>query len=183
MQIIGYAVVGDDDHIADAEGRMPDVLKNDAEWAFFQTGLDAADVIVLGRLSHDVTPNPARRRRLVMTRSVAHFDRQGDTVMWNPEGASLAAALSAFDCVVERLAITGGRDALDFFLTGENRFSVFHLSRVYGARVPDGTGVFGAVKTQGLAATDILRAAGYRQEPVKILDPGVELLSWTDPRR
>ena len=179
MQIIGYAVVGDDDCIADAEGNMPDVLKNDVEWDFFQAGLDAADVIVLGRLSHEVTPNPAGRRRLVMTRSVEKLYRQGDTVMWNPEGASLGAALAEFDCHVECVAITGGRDVFDYFLTGENRFSIFHLSRICGATVPDGTGVFGAVEAHGLAATAILSAAGYCQQPVKMLDPGVELLSWT----
>jgi hypothetical protein len=84
MQIEAYAVVGDDDRIANAAGEMPEALKNDTEWAFFQAGLDAAQVTVLGRASQEATPNHRRRRRLVMTRSVRDLRSEGDTVFWNP---------------------------------------------------------------------------------------------------
>ena len=105
MRIEGYAVVGDDDRIADADGLMPDILRNDAEWAFFQEGLDAADIVVLGRRSHDITPNPRRRRRLVLTRSVASIEREVDAVFWNPSGASSEAAVEAFGCSVQHIAV------------------------------------------------------------------------------
>ena len=35
---------------ADAQGRFPDALKNDADWAYFQAELNRSAVTVLGRL-------------------------------------------------------------------------------------------------------------------------------------
>lgn len=51
MRIEGYTVSGNDDRIADAAGQMPTALINDTECAFFQDGLDAADIITLGKRS------------------------------------------------------------------------------------------------------------------------------------
>jgi hypothetical protein len=126
MRIEGYAVVGDDDRIADAAGQMPNALKNDAEWASFQDGLDAAEIIVLGRHSHDVTPNPRRRRRLVLTRSVERAERQGDVVFWHPAGASLEDAVEAFGCPVQHIAEAGGQDVFDYFLRPPHRYTAFY---------------------------------------------------------
>ena len=70
-RIEGYAIVSAEGMIADADGVMPDSLKNDADQAMFTAGLDAADVVVHGRHSHEGQPNSPRRRRLVATRSVA----------------------------------------------------------------------------------------------------------------
>ncbi len=178
LRIEGYAVVSDDDCIADADGNMPDSLKNDAEWDFFQAGLDAADVSVLGRRSHDATPNHARRNRLVLTRSVEAVKVDGLIVFWNPDACPLAAALQAFELPVSHLAVTGGRDIFDFFLTGEVRFTAFHLSRVRGVTLPGGTGVFSGVN-RGQSAEAILAEAGYQPGPLQVLDEGVDVVSWT----
>ncbi len=177
LRIEGYAVISDDDRIADAHGNMPDSLKNDAEWDFFQAGLDAADVSVLGRRSNDATPNHARRNRLVLTRSVEAVKVDGLIVFWNPDTCPLAAALQAFELPVSHLAVTGGRDIFDFFLAGEARFTAFHLSRVRGVTLPGGTGVFSGVE-QDQSAESILDRAGYKPGPLRILDNNVDVVTW-----
>lgn len=178
MRIEGYAVVSDDDRIADATGQMPASLNNDAEWTFFQNGLDAADVTVLGRRSHNVTPNHRRRRRLVMTRSVGSVEGHGEIVLWNPDGVSLEIALEAFDCKIEHIAVAGGMDVFDFFLQGPNRYSVFHLSRIIGVKLPGGTGVFNAVETKGMTAAQVLSSFGFLPNSTRMLDQGVKVVGW-----
>lgn len=182
MRIEGYAVVGDDDRIADADGLMPDILRNDAEWAFFQEGLDAADIVVLGRRSHDITPNPRRRRRLVLTRSVASIEREVDAVFWNPSGASSEAAVEAFGCSVQHIAVTGGRDVFDYFLSGPLRYTAFHLSEIEGVTLPGGTGVFAGIETDGRTADEILRSFEYRRASTRALDPGVRVVTYIQSR-
>ena len=49
VEIHGYAIVSRDDRIADAAGDMPESLRNDADWTYFQAGLDASDWVALGR--------------------------------------------------------------------------------------------------------------------------------------
>ncbi|MDE3175476.1 MAG: hypothetical protein KGM15_05120, partial [Pseudomonadota bacterium] len=61
VEIHGYAIVSQDDRIADAAGIMPECLKNDADWAHFQAELDRADWIALGRASHEAAPNQRGR--------------------------------------------------------------------------------------------------------------------------
>lgn len=178
MQIEAYAVVGDDDRIANAAGEMPEALKNDAEWGFFQAGLDAAQVTVLGRASQEATPNHRRRRRLVMTRSVRDLRSEGDTVFWNPENIDLSVALRVFQVDIDRVAVAGGRDVFDHFLSGPDRYTHFHLSRVAGVALPGGRGVFRGVDEEGLSAADILRRAGYVPTSPRRLDDGVEVVTW-----
>ena len=177
MRIEAYAVIGDDDRIADAAGVMPDALKNDAEWAFFQKGLDAADITVLGRRSHDATPNHKQRQRLVLTRSVPGIERHGKVVFWNPDGVALDIALSHFDGAVSHMAVAGGRDIFDYFLTGPYRYTAFHLSRIAGVTLPGGVGVFTDVEA-GRTAEQVLTSSGYRPLPKRVLDEDVEVVSW-----
>jgi hypothetical protein len=83
----GYAIVSEDDRIADAQGRFPDALKNEADWAYFQAGLDRTVLTLLGRRSHDASPNAKGRLRLVMSGSVAGLERRTDA--WRrPAGTS-----------------------------------------------------------------------------------------------
>lgn len=179
LRIDGYAVVGDDDRIADADGFMPDELKNDAEWQFFQAGLDACDVTVLGRKSHDITPNPKRRRRLVMTRSIADVEVNVACILWNPAGATLDQALQAFDAPINSIAVAGGREVFDYFLKPPHRFSCFNLSRIYGVTLPDGVGVFTGVDPQkGVLAEHILKENGFQPGVRWILDSDVDVVAW-----
>lgn len=183
MLIEGYAVVSADDRITDVDGCMPPLLKSDAEWDFFQAGLDAADITVLGRLSHDVTPNPRQRRRLVLSRSTqpARPDATPQTVFWNPEQAELAEALAALDCPVRHMAVAGGQGVFDHFLQGPHRYTTFHLSRMESVTLPDGTAVFGDIEKKGLSAETVLRSAGYVPGPRRQLDHMAQVVSWTRP--
>ena len=69
VEIHGYAIVSDNDCIADASGHTPDVLRNDADWAYFQAELNKSAVTVLGRLGHEANPNPKGRLRMVLSSS------------------------------------------------------------------------------------------------------------------
>jgi len=179
MQIEAYVIVSDDDMICDAEGVMPESLKNDADWAFFQAGLDAADVCVLGRLNHELTPNPKRRRRLVLTRSVEGIVRDKDAAFWNPADKDLNSALASFEMDVNHLAVVGGQAIFDFFLSGSHRYTRFHLSRIAGLRIPNGRTVFSGVGgADGVSAEAILRRNGYSVIEKFKLDEEVEVESW-----
>lgn len=179
MRIEGYAVVSEDDRITGASGEMPAALRTDAEWDFFQSGLDHADVVVLGRFSHLVTPNPKKRRRLVLTRSVSGVQRDGEiTVFWNPDTASLDAALEAFATPVTHLAVAGGQGVFDLFLSGPHPYTAFHLSRVDGVTLPGGTAVFGAVDAKGAAAEAVLQGGGYQPGLRRQLDTLAHVVTW-----
>src|ERR1700735_3116045 len=64
--IVGYVIVAADGMIADAKGVMPESIRNPADQAFFQDGLDRVAAIVHGRHSHEGGPRAARRKRLVV---------------------------------------------------------------------------------------------------------------------
>lgn len=179
LRVEGYVVVCDDDKLCDANGEMPDALKNDAEWAFFQAGLDAADVCVLGRKSHEATPNHKNRKRLVLTRSVSGVQADGKVVNWNPADATLEVALAAFDSDVRHLAVAGGQAVFDYFLAGTHRYTRFHLSRVHGVQIAGGRAVFSSLESDTtLRAEHVLERNGYAPLEQQTLDKGVDVVSW-----
>jgi hypothetical protein len=90
-RIEGYAIVSEDGMIANAAGIMPDSLKFEADRNFFERGLDAVDVVVHGRHSHERQPRSYLRRRLILTRQVptiAADPSNEKALFWNPAGAS-----------------------------------------------------------------------------------------------
>lgn len=178
MQIEAYVVVGDDDHYCDAQGHMPPALRHPTEWAFFQAGLDAVDIVVLGRIGHEVTPNPSARRRLVLTRSVPTCEQRGEHVYWNPLGASLPDALALFTHPAQALAVVGGQLVCDHFLGGPHTYDRFYLSRIAGVRLPGGRGVFSDV-SPNTSAADIFRRSGYENSETSTLASGVSVETWT----
>src|SRR5436309_1189348 len=94
-RIEGLAIVSADGMIADARGVQPDALKLEADQRFFHAMLDEATALLHGRNSGEGGPHMARRRRLVLTRTIPALarDPQNDkTVHWNPDGASLDEA-------------------------------------------------------------------------------------------
>src|SRR5436190_21652637 len=112
-RVEGYAIISQDGMIADHAGHMPDVLQIKADQEFFHAGLDRAAVVVHGRRSHEGGPDAARRRRLVVTSrvgSLAPAPAYPNAFLWNPRGASLAEAWSAFGSPSGSLAIIGGAD-------------------------------------------------------------------------
>src|SRR6185312_11381134 len=69
-RVEGYAIVSEDGMLANAAGIMPDELKYEADQRFFEHGLDAVDVVVHGRHSHEQQPRSHLRRRVILTRDV-----------------------------------------------------------------------------------------------------------------
>ncbi|HEY8381053.1 MAG TPA: hypothetical protein VIL09_02775 [Microvirga sp.] len=154
----GYAIVSRDDRIADASGRFPDGLRNEADWLYFQEGLDRTALTLLGRASHEASPNAKNRRRLVMSRKVAGVVRQPDgSWWWNPADAPLADALALAAPEGGTIAVPGGRDMFDHI--GPGGFTTFHLARAHGCILPGGRGLFAPCE-QGVPAERLLSEDG-----------------------
>ncbi len=175
--IHGYAIVSADDRIADAAGAMPAALRNDADWAYFQAELDRADLVAIGRASHEATPNVKRRRRLVLSRAARALERRADAWWWNPQARSWPEVAAELLPQGGRVATPGGQAAFDVFLG--LGFAGFHLSRAPGVRLPGGRGLFAACET-GVPAAAVLRAAGLEPGETRTIDPiaNVTLTLW-----
>ena len=118
-RIEGYVIVSADGMIADANGVMPDSIRNAADQHFFQAGLDEAAVIVHGRHSHEGGPRAARRKRLVVTRQVAATaadPEHPNSLLWNPTGATLEEAIEKLGGGDGVIAIIGGTEVFSMFL-------------------------------------------------------------------
>ena len=97
-RIEGFAIVSQDGMLANAAGIMPESLKFTADQRFFEAGLDAVDVVVHGRHSHEQQPHSALRRRLILSRrvpAIAADPANEKALIWNPAGASFEEALAA----------------------------------------------------------------------------------------
>ena len=178
-RIEGFVIVSADGMIADAQGVMPDSIRNAADQRFFQAGLDEAAVIVHGRHSHEGGPRAARRKRLVVTRQVAATaadTEHPNSLLWNPTGATLDAATEQLGAGDGVIAIIGGTEVFSMFLP---RYDAFHLSRAANAKIPGGRPVFNEV---GPTATpeDVLIRHGLKAGPRRDLDAaaGVSVVTW-----
>jgi dihydrofolate reductase len=169
-RIEGHAIVSADDCIADASGAMPHQLRNDADWGRFQAALDEAVVVVLGRRSHEASPNTRRRNRMVVSSSAAGVERREDAWWWNPETAPLEIALRDAAPAGGIVAVPGGRRVFDLFLA--IGYDAFYLARAAHVRLPGGTPLFGA--------DGLLAAAGMTPHTHEILDEtaDVTLVTW-----
>jgi len=176
-RLSGYAIVSANDCIADALGHFPDSLRNEADWIYFQTALDRADLTLLGRRSHDATPNPKGRKRLIMTRSVDTLATLPEGVFWNPAGAPLHDAIEHASPGCVRVAVVGGQDCFD--VVGAERMSSFHLAKQENVNLERGRGLF-AVCENGVPAEDVLRAGGLTPAQSTWLDrqAKVSLVVW-----
>jgi hypothetical protein len=172
LSIIGHAIVSADGMIADHHHRTPAALRNDADWRRFQAALDAAALVVLGRIGHEAHPNPGRKR-VVVTSRVAWLERDpsdANAMLWNPGGISfsrVAAGLGITDGIV---AVTGGTRVFDLFLLS---FAQFDLAEVEGVTIPDGVPCF-----SGGAPAMMLAGAGLHPAEPEALDAGVTLTAW-----
>ena len=178
-RIEGYVIVSADGMIADANGVMPDSIRNDADQKFFQGALDRAAAIVHGRHSHEGGPRAARRRRLVVTRQIATTAPDRDrpnSLLWNPMGVSLEQAIETLGAPDGPIAIIGGTEIFSMFLP---RYDAFFLSHAPHARIPGGRPVFNEV---GPTATpeDVLTRHGLHRGARRELDPaaGVSVTAW-----
>ena len=177
FRIEGHAIVSRDDRIADAGGAMPPGLRNDADWHNFQSALEEAAIVVLGRRSHVTAPNPAERTRLVVSSSADGIERRDDAWWWNPARVTAAQALALAAGGGGMAAVVGGRGVFDLFLG--LGFDAFHLARAAQVTLPGGVPVFSGVD-DGRAAGDVLAGAGLQAGPPRLLDPGagVTLVTW-----
>lgn len=173
--IRGYAVISDDDVVTTADGAFPEALRNSDDFRYFQAGLDAAAVTVLGRRGHLADANVRGRNRLVVTRNSGGIERRADAWYWNPAAAPLEAALGAAVPGGGRVAVVGGQGVFDLFLAlGYRRF---HLTRIPGVTVPGGIRIFSACRN-GHPAEAVLGAAGYACVARRALDAAARLTLW-----
>ncbi len=131
--------------IADANGRMPAAISNEADQKFFQAALDRVAVVVHGRHSHEGGPRAARRKRLILTRQIAALapdPSHPNSLLWNPAGATLEEAIEALGAADGSIAVIGGTEVFSMFLP---LYDAFHLSRAARAKIPGGRPVFDEV--------------------------------------
>ncbi len=178
-RIEGYVIVSSDGMIADANGVMPDSIRNDADQRFFQAGLDQAAVILHGRHSHEGGPRADRRKRLVLSRQVATVapdPSHPNSLLWNPTGCPLDKAIETLGATDGSVAVIGGTEVFSMFLP---LYDVFHLSHAPHAKIPGGRPVFNEV---GPMATpeDVLTRHGLKPGARRELDPvaGVTVVTW-----
>jgi dihydrofolate reductase len=180
FRIEGFVIVSVDGMLANAEGIMPPELKNEADQQFFAQGLDRADVVVHGRHSHESQANSPRRRRLVLTRTVATIADDPEhpkALMWNPAGIAFAEACRALGLDGGVAAIIGGTDVFSLFL--DVGYDAFHLSRASRARLPGGRPVFAQARF-GRMPDDVLAQHGLEPGLMRVLDAAaaVTLITW-----
>ena len=167
IEIHGYAIVSDDDRIADSSGRTPESLRNDADWLHFQSELDCADIVALGRLGHEANPNFKKRRRLVLSSAAHGLEQRADAWWWNPAAASWREAAAKLLPGGGRVAVPGGQAVFDLFMA--IGYDSFHLSRAGGVRLAGGRSVFAACD-RGTSAESVLADAGLRPDGPRIID-------------
>jgi hypothetical protein len=170
IEIIGHAIVSADGRIADRQRQMPAALRNDKDWARFQTALDRAVLVVLGRLGHEAHANPGRRRLVVTSRVVRLEPIDEHVTLWNPAGVDFRDVVAELGITEGAVAVTGGQQVFDYFL---RRFTRFDLVTVDGVVIPDGIPCF-----SGGWPDEVLALAGLRLVEREELDPGVRLEVW-----
>ena len=172
IEIHGYAIVSDDDGIADADGRTPKSLRNDADWAYFQSELDRADLVAIGRLGHEANPNVHRRRRLVLSASARGLEQRDDAWWWHPAAMPWREAATRLLPNGGRVAVPGGQAVFDLFR--ELGYDAFHLTRAHGVLLPHGRRLFAACEG-GLSGEAVLTAAGLKPDAAQTIDAAADV--------
>jgi hypothetical protein len=168
-RIEGYVIVSADGMLANADRVMPDGLKFEGDKAFFTSALDHADLIVHGRHSGEGQPNSPRRRRLILTRSVATLapdPANPKASLWNPSGASFEAACDFAGVPSGTVAVIGGPGVFDMFM---DRYDTFWLSLAPKVRLPGGEPCFAGVPER--SPQQVLAAHGLKPGEARVLDP------------
>ena len=179
FRIEGHAIASEDGMIADSTGLMPNSLKFPSDQKLYEEALDRATVLANGRLSYEWQKNSPRRKRLVITRSVAGLapdPKNPNARLWNPAGASLETACAALGAPGGVIAVIGGPFVFSLFLA--LGYDAFHLSRAPGVRLPGGVPVFHEQEA-GRSPEEVLAAAGLKPGAAQRFDEGVTLVEWT----
>ena len=168
LRINGYVIVSADGMLANAAHVMPDELRFEGDKQFFTAALDRADLIVHGRRSYEDQPNSPRRKRIIVTRSiaaVAPHPSNPKATLWNPAGAAFEAACDHAGVRSGTAAVIGGPDVFGMFM---DRYDTFWLSQAPRVRLPGGEPCFPGVPERSPQA--ILAAHGLKAGEAQILD-------------
>ena len=176
-QIHGYAIVSDDDCIADASGQVPAVLRNPTDWEQYQAAQARSALVVFARVSHGFEPNTRGDPRLVVSREASGLEKRADAWWWNPAQKPWAQVAAQLLPGGGEVAACGGQGVFDLFLG--LGYDVFHLARARGVTLPGGRKLFSACETGETAAAALTRR-GLRLAETIALDPaaGVEMHVW-----
>jgi hypothetical protein len=177
LDISGYAIVSDDDKIADAHGMTPVSLRNPKDWELYQRAQELANLVVFARRSHELEPNIHNTPRLVVSREAAGLEQRPDSWWWDPRRTSWEEVAARLLPAGGRVAVGGGQVVFDLFLM--IGFDGFHLSRAHGVKLPGGRSVFSACDA-GVSAATVLEQHGLKLSERIPLDPahGVEMTVW-----
>jgi hypothetical protein len=178
LRIDGYVIVSADGMLANAAHVMPDELRFEGDKQFFTAALDRADLIVHGRHSYEDQPNSPRRKRLIVTRSIAAVapdPSNPKATLWNPAGAAFEAACDHAGVHSGTAAVIGGPDVFGMFM---DRYDTFWLSQAPRVRLPGGEPCFPGVPERSPQA--VLASHGLKAGEAQILDPagGVSVMPW-----
>ena len=168
LRIEGYVIVSADGMLANAAHLMPNELNFEGDKRFFAAALDAADLIVHGRNSHEHQSNSPQRKRVILTRrtgAIAPDPSTPKSVLWNPAGASFEAACDAAGVRSGTIAIIGGPDVFGMFM---DRYDTFWLSQAPRVRLPGGEPCFPGVPER--SPEEILAAHGLKAGGAQMLD-------------
>jgi dihydrofolate reductase len=173
LALTGYAVVSADGFIADRNGRLPDSLRFEADFAYFQSALDQADLTLLGRKTHEAAPNVKRRLRLVLSRKVRALTRTDDVTWWlDPGDGRLQPALQRLATGTGRVAVVGGTAVFELVRQTVG-YAGFDLSVAKDVRLGAGRPIFPGADLA--AAEDLLGRHGLEAEETRWLDRRAKL--------
>lgn len=178
MRIEGYVIVSADGMLADSSGVMPASLKFEADQRFFESALDAANLIVHGRNSFEDQLHSPQRTRIILTRGVAALAPDSSNpkaTLWNPARVSFEDACRYAGVTTGTAAIIGGPGVFEMFM---DRYDTFWLSQAHCLEIPDGAGCFPGVPQH--SPQDILSAHGLKPAETRVLDKErrVDVTAW-----
>lgn len=168
ISVEGYVIVSAEGYLTDATNQQPNALRFKADHRFFIDGLKRAALVVHGRNSGDADPREQVRRRLIVSRSVAAFERAADipqSFLWNPAGMDFETAAASAGVSHGIAAVIGGPAVYGLFL---DRYDTFYLSQAPCVRLPGGNGCFPGVPEQ--SPQQILECHGLAAHEVRVLD-------------
>ena len=169
-RIEGYAIISREGMIAKSDGSFPEELKIPADQQFYQESLERASAIVNGRHSAEGGPKQKARKRIRVTRQVHRVITDPDNpnvVLWNPGVASFDEAWQRLNVDGGTLAVVGGTDVFDLFLT--IGYDAFFLTRT-PVSLARGRPVFSGIG-HGVAPEEPLHKHGLELKETRMLDP------------
>jgi hypothetical protein len=177
IEIHGYAIVSDDDMIADASDQVPVSLRNAADWEQYQAAQARSALVVFARVSHQFEPNTRGDPRLVVSRSAKGLEKREDAWWWSPAAVPWLEVAAKLLPNGGEVAACGGQGVFDLFL-GVG-YDVFHLAHARGVKLPGGRKVFSGCEA-GVTAEAALQKRGLRHAERIELDAaqGVEMNIW-----